>query len=137
MNDRPLTYVSDGPKDPEPLTPSHLLTGRRITTLPHEQLMIDEISDPSYNEQTCLSKDAKAQNLLLQHFATRWRNEYLTSLREYHCTSGNNKCEIAVGDVVLVHNDGPRIKWRRAVVEELIHGGDGLVRAANIRTSTG
>ena len=49
--------------DPEPLTPSHLLTGRRITTLPHEQLMIDEISGPSYNEQSRLSKDAKAQNL--------------------------------------------------------------------------
>jgi len=27
--------------------------------------------------------------------------------------------------------------WRLVVVEDLIHGGDGLVQAANIRTSTG
>lgn len=38
---------------------------------------------------------------------------------------------------MLVHDDGPRALWRLAVVEDLIHGGDGLVRAANIRTSTG
>ena len=125
------------PKDLEPLTPSHLLHGRLITSLPHEQLSIDELSDPTYNEQTRLSKDAKAHNLLLQHFTARWRNEYITSLREYHCTSGNNECKISVGDVVLVHDDGPRIEWRLAVIEELIHGDDGLVRAANIRTSTG
>jgi len=137
LNDRPLMYVSDDPKDPEPLTPSHLLHGRRITSLPHEQVTIDEISDPTYNEQTRLSKDAKAQNLLLQHFAVRWRTEYITLLREYHHTSGNNECKISVGDVVLVHDDGPRIKWKLAVIEELILGGDGLVRAANIRTSTG
>jgi len=36
-----------------------------------------------------------------------------------------------------VHDDGPHIQWRLAVVEDLIHGGDVLVRAANIRTSTG
>ena len=137
MNDRPLTYVSDDPKDPEPLTPSHLLSGRRITSLPHEQRTMDEVSDPSYNEHDRLSKDAKTQGLLLQHFTTRWRNEYLTSLREFHRTSGSNECKIAVGDVVLVHDDGPRVKWRLAVVEELTYGGDGLVRAANIRTSTG
>jgi len=137
LNDRPLTYVSDDPKDPESLTPSHLLHGRRITSLPREQLAIDELSDPTYNEQTRLSKDAKAHNMLLQHFNARWRNEYITLLREYHCTSGNNECKISLGDVVLVHDDGPRIKCRLAVVEELIHGGDGLVRAANIRTSTG
>ena len=38
---------------------------------------------------------------------------------------------------MLVYDDGPRIQWRLAVVEDLIHGGDGLVRAANIRPSTG
>ena len=39
--------------------------------------------------------------------------------------------------MVLVHDDTARINWRLAVVEDTIVGEDGLVRAANIRTSTG
>ena len=42
-----------------------------------------------------------------------------------------------MGDIVLVHNDTPRTMWKLAVIEELIRGNDGLVRAANIRTATG
>ena len=33
MNDRPLTYVTSDSADPDPLTPAHLLYGRRITAL--------------------------------------------------------------------------------------------------------
>ena len=94
-------------------------------------------SDPSYEEHSRLSKDAKTQALLLQYFSSRWKNEYLTFLREFHRTSGNNNCKIAAGDIVLVHDEGPHVQWRLAVVEDLIRGGDGLVRAVNIRTSTG
>jgi len=101
LNDRPLTYISDDPKDPEPLTPLHLLSGRRITSLPYEQHTLYEISDPSYNEHNRLSKDAKIQDLLLQHFTAQWRNEYLTSLRQYHRTSGSNECKITAGMLCL------------------------------------
>ena len=44
---------------------------------------------------------------------------------------------VKVGDVALVYNEGPRMDWRLAVVEKLIAGGDGLIRAANIRNSSG
>jgi len=39
--------------------------------------------------------------------------------------------------VVVVHDDTPHINWQLAVVEDTITGEDGLVRAANIRTSFG
>ena len=42
-----VTYVSSDLNDLEPLTPSHLLYGRRITTLPHK-IMDDEVDDPTY-----------------------------------------------------------------------------------------
>ena len=74
---------------------------------------------------------------MLRHFQARWKHEYLTSLREFHKSQGNKCHKVRVGDIVQIHDEGPRINWRLAVVEELITGKDGLVRAANIRTSTG
>ena len=40
-----------------------------------------------------------------------------------------------VGDVVLIHDDRPRLHWRLGVIDSLIQGNDGLVRAVNVRTS--
>ena len=74
---------------------------------------------------------------MLQHFQHRWRQEYLTSLRELHRTNGKNEQCIKVGDIVLIHDDIPRLKWKIAVVEQLIQGKDGYTRAANIRYNGG
>ena len=135
LNDRPLTYMTSDIVDADPITPSHLLCGRRITPLPYVTVEDSEIEDPTYGSGVQVR--AKKQALLLQHFQRRWREEYLTSLREFHQATGNNKQSIKVGDVVLVHDDTPRASWKMAVIEELIKGNDGLVRAAKIRTATG
>ena len=135
LNDRPLTYTSSEVDDPQPLTPAHLLYGRTITRLPYECLA-DDLQDPDYGAHS-LRTQTKTQAHLLKSFQTRWKHEYLTSLREYHRSSGQNSQHINIGDVVLVHDEGPRVKWRLAVITKLIVGGDGLIRAAEIRTSTG
>lgn len=137
LNDRPITYASSDIQDAEPLTPAHLLYGRRITTLPYRHVEDDEWEDPTLGEDSQVKRRAKLQALTLKHFRSRWQHEYLTSLREFHRATGNNQQKIKVGDIVLVHDDTNRINWKLAVIEGLITGNDGLTRAADIRTATG
>ena len=61
--------------------------------------------------------------------------EEKTSLREVHKATGTNIQTVKVGDVVLMHDDTPKMQWRLAVIEEVIKGLDGFVRAARIRTT--
>ena len=42
-----------------------------------------------------------------------------------------------MGDVVVVHDDAPRLKWQLAVVKELQRGHDNAVRSAIIHTANG
>ena len=138
LNDRPLTHVSCDITDAEPITPAHLLYGRRITSLPFRQVEDDEVVDPTFGEgKDVVERRTRQLASVLQHFRSRWKHEYLTSLREFHKISGNNDQTIAVCDVVLVHDDCKRIYWKLAIVESLIYGRDNLVRAANIRTANG
>lgn len=133
---RPLTYISDEISDPEPLTPAHLLHGRRLTSLPHKHASIEELQDPNYGAEQ-VRRDAKIQAILLEHFTARWKHEYLTSLREFYRPSGKGGQQIQVGDVVLIHNESPRINWKMAVVKSLVTGNDGLVRSAIVKTKNG
>ena len=132
-----MTYVSDDISDLEPLTPAHILHGRRLTRLPHEGALADKLHDPSYCGAEQVRRDAKTESLLLEHFTTRWRHEYLTSLREFHRPFRRGGQEIRVGDVALVNDDGPRINWKLAIVENLVEGNDGLVHSAAVRTRHG
>ena len=137
LNDRPLTYLSSDVSDEEPLTLSHLLSGRRITALPYPVIDKEEINGPDYSSSEQLQRRACQQALLFQTFWHQWKHDYLTYLHEFHQTSGNNQQKIKVGDVVLVHDDSPRRNWKLAVTEDLHKGGDGLVCVADIRNSRG
>ena len=123
LNDRPLTYVSSDVNDIEPLTPAHLIYGRRIISLPYPHVDEDEIEDPDFINDS-EARRAKSQALRLKHFESRWRKEYLTSLREFHKNTGKNEQSVRVGDVVLIHSEKARLLWHMAVIESLIRGKD-------------
>ena len=77
---------------------------------------------------------------LLEHFWKRWKGEYLVGLRDMHrfnITSGGRGRHIALGDIILVHDEAhPRTYWRLGKVEKLIKGCDEQIRAAVVRVAS-
>ncbi|XP_028397211.1 uncharacterized protein LOC114521021 [Dendronephthya gigantea] len=137
LNSRPLSYVSTEDLE-EPLTPSHLLTGRRLLSLPDKDSTSD-IADQDFSlDEKELSRRMKHLSTLMNHFWKRWREEYLVELRNAHrikLTGGSRT--ISVGDVVVVHDESqPRGLWRLAKVDKLIIGNDGNARGAVVKVSS-
>ena len=136
LNSRPLTVVSAEDLE-EPLTPSHLIVGRRLlssaTTAPCPEP--DEFQPGTVDD---LTRRSRYLNAALDHFWRRWSKEYLIGLREMHSHYKNSSRtpRVAVGDVVIIHSDDqPRGMWRLGKVEELLTGPDGEHRAAVLRVA--
>lgn len=116
------------------LTPFHLIYGRRITNSP-----ISIHFEVTSTYETLTRKSMNHQHLL-QQFTKTWRTDYLAKLRENHATRSKpqrHSCStVSKGDIVIVKNDSSkRIFWKLAVVEDLLRGEDGNVRAAIIRVA--
>ena len=62
----------------------------------------------------------------------RWRDEYLRGLRGQHDLRHNGKSNLVTpGDVMIIKGDERnRTKWRLGIVDSVITGRDGVVRAA-------
>ena len=71
LNDHPLAYSSSDIGDPEPITLSHLLRGRRITTLPHTRIEDDEVKDPDLGNMSEVTHRARVHAIITKHFWSR------------------------------------------------------------------
>ena len=138
INSRPLTFLNADDTE-EPLTPSHLLVGRRLLSLP-DNLTYLALEDENFEVTgESLQRRAKHLNSVLNHFWRRWSKEYLLELRDAHRQRSvvGTPNPVKKGDIVLVHDqDRPRGFWKIAQVEKLITGKDGLVRGATLRLPT-
>ena len=107
LNSRPLTIITSNDLE-EPLTPSHLLVGRRLINIPDE-LCYRKMA-VEYTEETCpvlLNRRLQHLHSVLDHFWIRWRDEYLLSLRERYCNAKRHSSyrKMKIGDIVIVQDD--------------------------------
>ena len=138
INSRPLCYLDAGDVE-EPLTPSHLLVGRRLLNLPDNLTHFEDEDDPDFEvTEDVLQRRVKYLSSVLNHFWKRWSKEYLVGLRDAHrqMHSSSLSPTTSVGDVVLVHEkDHPRGFWKLAKVQKLIVGVDGHTRGALLKVA--
>ena len=115
INSRPISYLNSDDIE-EPLTPSHLLVGRRILNLPDNLAHYEEGDEEFEVTDEVLQRRARYLSSVLNHFWSRWSKEYLLKLRDAHRQkhSTGTSTTMQVGDIVLVHDqDHPRGLWLR------------------------
>nr|XP_044248544.1 uncharacterized protein LOC123002442 [Drosophila takahashii] len=127
LNSRPLCPISENAENLEVLTPAHFLKGSSFTKFPEP--------DITHLREGCLSRWQRVTQMQ-QHFWKRWSSEYLTLLQErskWRVETSN----IKVGSIVLLKEDNvPPLRWQLGRIEEVIPGGDGVIRVAMVRVAT-
>jgi hypothetical protein len=129
INCRPLCYLYSDEIE-EVLTPSHLLTGRRLLSR-----AVIHTADVREETVESLTNRQKYLNTLISHYENRWKKEYLTELREFQKNKDRSPArQIELGDVVLIEEEGlPRCRWRLGKVDELLKSRDGFIRGVKLR----
>jgi len=125
-----LSFLYENPGD-EPLTPNHLLFGRKIN---FETIAYEKYKDEDF--------DIDARNIylnqILNHYWERWRSEYITELHEYHKSKkGLKDPDDKADDVVILQDDKlPRALWRIGIIKSIVKSKDNKSRAATVRSIT-
>ena len=135
LNSRPITYVSTEDCK-EAVTPSHLIYGRRLLSLPITEN--SEEKDKNWEASASdINRRQKHLQRLLDHYWRRWKNKYLLELshRQRNSTRSNSE-SINPDDIVIVHDENrARGLWRSGKVMTVVCGKDGNVRGATERVA--
>ena len=124
LNNRPITVLSDDPKDCSPLTPKMILTG---TVDPGELVGVFVKAD-GYR------RSWKLVQYLADQFWSKWLKLYLPLLQRRQKWFSPSR-NFTVGDVVLIVGDTcNRGCWPKGVVTEVFPDKEGLVRRVRVRT---
>ena len=85
-----------------------------------------------------LSRRMQHLSNILNHFWKSWRNEHLIELQNahYHRNQSDTDRTVPAGDVVVVHQDGLRRKWRVGKTLDLIIGSDDCSRGVVVQVQS-
>ena len=124
INSRPLTYVSNHPKDPTVLTPNHFLHGSLGGMIAPE--VID--GTPTYQKRWRLIQE------LLHQFWQRWAEEWLPE-KNVRTKWQKMHANLKEGDVVILLDEvasQPHGHFPLGRVKKVYYGGDGNVRVCDV-----
>lgn len=124
VNARPIATVPSDVEDPQPLSPSMLLTLKSRPLLPPPGNFVPQ--------DLYARRRWRRVQYLVDQFWVRWRREYLQSLQRRPKWNKRER-NLTAGDIVLVRDkDAHRNDWQLAMVVEAVTSGDGEVRKASV-----
>ncbi|KAF8795705.1 hypothetical protein HNY73_000172 [Argiope bruennichi] len=133
LDSRPLTYVFSDFQEPVPLTPAHLLLGRRVNSLPPASLTIYT----NLSSKKIVIKSFNYRGRLKNHFWKKRLKEYLLMLRSTHYVKPTDKVRgFKVDEIILIDGDKlPRQFWKLEKIVAVFPGKDGKVRSCQVKTN--
>ena len=104
LNNRPIDVHYDDQEDI--LSPSHLIFGRQLPTT-------NMSTQNSYSDLN-LSKRKKMLQTILNHFWSRWRRDYVTSLRQFQKSKQNKSVTQAIkkNGIVIIYDEKVHVTCR-------------------------
>ena len=132
MNSRPLTYdYSDDIE--EVVTPSHLLSGKRLLST-----FDKPFDDGSIVDNEVITKRMKYLRSLTEHYWKRFSNEYLLELRAQHVVGTDASRKPDVGEIVVIDGQAKLSNyWRLGKVVSFLSGTGKRNRSAIIKVFDG
>nr|CAD2196659.1 unnamed protein product [Meloidogyne enterolobii] len=141
VNSRPITWVSDQPGAPKPLTPKDLIQNSGPNDLGPTDCDLD-YDDEKLSGPEKLAALWNAYRKAADVFWSRWSNEYILAIREragwtHKGPRSQTTSPPKIGQVVLVEMDlRPRNLWPLAKIVEL-NGSANEIRSVNLLTGDG
>ncbi len=128
LNNRPITMVSEDVKDPEALTPNHLLLSKRQGFIcPLVSLMRNIFM---------LKGGGRQIQYMADLFWKRWTGEYLPLMQERQKWNVIKK-NLKQGDIVLIIDDtAPRNSWPMGRIVNIFPDKKGIVRRVQVKTKS-
>lgn len=128
INARPLTYLSEDPRDLTPISPNMFLQEVREIGVP----------DCDFIDREKLKGRFKYRQHLKDELRKRFRTEYLGELKYNGNKRTSETRRISIGDIVLIGNDcTKRLDWPLGRVIETFPGKDGVIRVVRLITASG
>ena len=122
LNSRPITYVSDDPEDPRPLSPNHFIPDQLLRDLP------PVMAEGEHGE---LVDSFKMVDQLMDRFWHHYVNEMIPQMHRLNSLTRPQE-NVKVGDVVAMLDKGRRGHWQLARVQEVFVDTRGRVRTCRV-----
>ena len=131
INSRPLTYISNDIRDPNPLTPSHFLINKTFGS------KIENVIEDFHVSAKDLQLNYSIRQSCISQFWRTWSDEYLKNL-PCVITKALHPKQIKVGDLVLIRNENKaKIFWPMGIITQTFLSEDGACRSVIIKTQNG